>query len=275
MEEFWKTITQFATNFGLKLLAALLLLVIGLKLCKWLVHRLEKSRFFSKLEGSVRSFVRSLVSIGLKILIFVSAALVLGIPESSFIAVLTSAGVAIGLALQGALSNFAGGLMILLFRPFRVGDYISTASGEGTVHDITVFYTVLITPDNKHVTLPNGGLTNTAVTNYSREKNRRVDLTFSVAYDSDLDEVQKLLLNAAQKNPLVLCEPAPVARLNEHADSSLNFVLRAWCLTENYWDVRFDLNETVKKSFDEHCIEIPFPQLDVHLNPSNEKSHRN
>lgn len=204
MEEFWKTVTQFAAGFGLKLLAALLLLVIGLKLCKWAVRRLEKSRFFGKLEDSVRSFVRSLVSIGLKILVFVSASLVLGIPESSFIALLTSAGVAIGLALQGALSNFAGGLMILLFRPFRVGDYISTASGEGTVHDITVFYTVLITPDNKHVTLPNGGLTNTAVTNYSREKTRRVDLAFSVAYNSDLTEVRRLLLDAARAHPMVL-----------------------------------------------------------------------
>ncbi len=273
MEEFWKTVTQFAAGFGLKLLAALLLLVIGLKLCKWAVRRLEKSRFFGKLEDSVRSFVRSLVSIGLKILVFVSASLVLGIPESSFIALLTSAGVAIGLALQGALSNFAGGLMILLFRPFRVGDYISTASGEGTVHDITVFYTVLITPDNKHVTLPNGGLTNTAVTNYSREKTRRVDLAFSVAYNSDLTEVRRLLLDAARAHPMVLAEPEPTARLNEQGDSALIFVLRAWCPTEHYWDVRFDLNEAVKKSFDEHSIEIPFPQLDVHLQPDSTQTH--
>lgn len=269
MEEFWKTISQFAAGFGLKLLAALLLLIIGLKLCKWLVRRMEKSRFFDKLEGGVRTFVSSLVSIGLKVLIVVSAALVLGIPGSSFIALLTSAGVAIGLALQGALSNFAGGLMILLFRPFRVGDYISTASGEGTVHDITVFYTVLITPDNKHVTLPNGGLTNAAVTNYSREKTRRVDLTFSVAYSSDLDEVRQLLLDAARSHPMVLAEPEPAARLIEQGDSALNFVLRAWCLNEHYWDVRFDLNEAVKKSFDEHSVEIPFPQLDVHLQPDS------
>lgn len=265
MEAFLQQITSIATDFGIKLLCAIIVLIVGLKLAKFLIKLLVKGRVFSKMEESARSFIRSFLTILLDVAVVISAAYIIGIPVTSFLTILASAGVAIGLALQGALSNFAGGLMILIFKPFKVGDYIETATCEGSVCDITVIYTILLTGDNKRITLPNGTLTNSAIVNYSHEENRRVDLTFGVGYDSDIELVKKILLQTAKDQPLAFSEPAPFVGLSKQGDSSLEFVLRVWCKNEDYWTVNFALNEAVKHQFDANNIEIPFPQLDVHM----------
>ena len=261
----WNYLVELGTSLGLKLLAALLLLIIGLRLIKWVKKWLRTSRRLDKVDAGVRAFVVSFAGIGLYVLLFITFAMVLGIPTTSFITALASCGVAIGLALQGALSNFAGGLMILLFKPFKVGDYIETPGAAGTVADITVVYTVLRTPDNKMITIPNGTLTNSVVENYSAVETRRVDLTFNTAYDCDVEEVKALLMGVVMAHPKVLVDPAPFARLSEHGESALTYTLRAGCKTDDYWDVRFDLVEAVKKEFDHNGIAIPYPQLDVHL----------
>lgn len=261
----WSYLVELGTSLGLKLLSAALLLIVGLKLIKWVKKWLRKSPRLDKIDTGVRTFLVSFAGIALYALLFITIAMVLGIPTTSFITALASCGVAIGLALQGALSNFAGGLMILLFKPFKVGDYIETPDAAGTVSDITVVYTVLCTPDNKVITIPNGTLTNSVVQNYSAVETRRVDLTFTTAYDCDIEQVKALLMGVILAHPQVLVDPAPFARLSEHSESALTYTVRVWCKTEDYWNVRFDLLEAVKKEFDQNGIAIPFPQLDVHL----------
>lgn len=264
-ETFLNHIIEAATTLGFRLIAALLVLAVGMKLVKWLVKRVAASRGFHQLDGGVQSFIRSFLTIGLDVLVVLTAAYILGIPTTSFLTILASGGVAIGLALQGALSNFAGGLMILLFRPFKVGDFVEAGGYSGNVEAITVFYTILLTLDNKRVTLPNGNLTNAAVVNYSSEETRRVDLTFSVSYAADIDQVKGLLLEEVRKQGKTLTDPEPFARMTAQKDSGLEFTLRVWCRSADYWDVYLDLNENIKKAFDRNGIEIPFPQMDVHM----------
>lgn len=260
------TLIGYATSLGIKILASLLIFVVGMKLIKKLKKWIKKTPKFEKLDISVRSFFANAITILLYIVLVITIAMILGIPTTSFITLLASCGVAVGLALQGALGNFAGGLMILIFRPFRVGDYIEASGEAGTVTDITVVYTVLKTPDNKKITIPNGSLTNTVIRNYSAENLRRVDLTFSTSYDSDIEKVKTILLDLANAHPMALKDPAPFARLASHDESALTYTLRIWCKNEDYWTVNFDMIEAVKKAFDENGIEIPYPQLDVHVN---------
>jgi len=256
---------QLGTSLGVKLLGAIITLVIGLRVIKWIKKLINRSPRLDKLDVSVRTFLHSFTVITLYAALFVTVALTLGVPATSFLAVLASCGVAIGLALQGALSNFAGGIMLLIFKPFKVGDYITTPDAAGTVKEITVVYTVLTTPDNKIITVPNGTLTNSVVENYSAMENRRIDLSFNVDYGSDVEQVKALLLQTVTAHPLVLTDPAPMARLGEQGESALGFTVRAWCKTDDYWDVRFDLIEAVKSTLDANGIKIPYPQLDVHL----------
>lgn len=265
-KQIWQFLFELGTAWGLRLLGALVILAIGLRLVKWVKKWLSKTDKLDKIEPSARSFLVSFTGFALHTVLFISVAMMLGIPATSFLAAIASCGVAIGLALQGALSNFAGGLMILMFKPFEVGDYISTADVSGTVTDITVVYTVLKTPDNKVITVPNGTLTNSVVENYSAVENRRVDLVFNVSYDSDVSKVKALLMQVISAHPQVLGEPAPFARMSAQAESAIEFTVRAWCRTENYWNVRFDLVESVKSAFDENGITVPFPQMDVHVN---------
>lgn len=265
----WQTILdyliQLATSWGIKLLEALVLLVVGLKLVKWLKKWLKESPKLDKLDSGLRSFLVSFSTIILYALLIIVIASILGIPATSFITILASCGVAVGLALQGSLSNFAGGLMILFFKPFKVGDFIEASGETGIVQEITVVYTVLLTLDNKRVTIPNGGLTNSVIKNYSSEELRRVDLTFNVAYGSDVEQVKELIGKLAAAHPLALKDPAPFVRLSAHGDSALTFTTRVWCKNADYWDVYFDLTEGVKKAFDEKGIQIPYPQMDVHV----------
>ena len=256
---------ELGATLGVKLISAVIVLFVGHKIIKFVKKWIGTSHKLDKLDSGVRSFISSFSGIALYVVLFITVAMMLGIPTTSFITALASCGVAIGLALQGSLSNFAGGLMILLFKPFKIGDYIETANVSGTVHGITVVYTVLKTPDNKIITIPNGTLTNSVIENYSSMKERRVDLTFSASYDCDVDKVKKILEEVLDKHPLVLKDPKPFARLSAHGDSSLTYTVRAWCKAEDYWDVNFDLVETVKKEFDKNNIEIPFPHVDVLL----------
>lgn len=265
LERLWEQISDKVTAVGMKLLGAFVVLVAGLLLIRWFRRWLGRSKSFNKVDQSARTFLHSLIQVVLYVLLFLTVAGILGIPLTSFVTILASASVAIGLALQGALTNFVGGIMILLVHPFRVGDYIETTEYSGTVKSITVFYTILSTPDNKQITIPNGSLTNAAIVNYSAEAVRRVDLTFSVGYESDIEQVKEILISTASSHDLALADPPPMARLSQQGASSLDFVLRVWCQAENYWSLYFDLNEAVKKRFDEEGISIPFPQMDVHM----------
>ena len=260
-----KSLIDSATDFGFKLLNAIILLVVALKVIGSIKKWIQKSPKFDKLDPGVRSFLHSFVGIALYALLVIMLAATIGIPATSLITVLASCGVAIGLALQGSLSNFAGGLMLLLFKPFRIGDFIEACGETGTVAEITVVYTVLLTPDNKRITLPNGTLTNSTIKNYSAEELRRVDLEFNTAYDCDIDGVKALITQLVEEHPLTLAEPEPMVRLATHNESSLTYKARVWCKNEDYWNVYFDLTESVKKAFDENGIEIPYPQMDVHV----------
>lgn len=263
-----KTLVQsliaWATDAGLRLVLCLLLLIIGLRVIKWGMKKLQKGKAFAKMDPGLRTFLSSGLRIVLNALLLITVAGLLGIPMTSFITVLASCGVAVGLALQGSLSNLAGGVMLMVFRPFRVGDFIETGSGTGTVKDISVFYTTIITPDNKTITIPNGGLTNSAITNYSVSGQRRVDLDFSVEYGTDMEKMKTLMLETAAAHPLVLKDPEPFARLSQNGDNGMVYTLRAWCSSDDYWTVHFDLLEQVKKQLDKNGITIPFPQVDVH-----------
>lgn len=265
LEKWLKNVGEQAFYFFIRLAVAGLLLFIGSKLIKFLMNRFKRSKLYQKMDPGLASFMASGSRIVLYIILILMCFGVLGIETASFLALFTSGGVAIGLAFQGAVTNLAGGVMILLFHPFRVGDYIETTEIAGTVNAISVLYTVVLTPDNKRVTVPNGSLTNAAITNYSAVGQRRVELTFSVSYDCDIDKVKQILLSVAESDPKSLKDPAPLAHMKTQSASSLDFVLRVWCAPENYWDLYFDLNENVKKALDEAGMEIPFPQMDVHM----------
>ncbi len=264
-QAFFNFLVEMVTSFGIKLLGAIIILFIGFKLIKWIKKFLLTSPKLTKLDDGIRSFLSSFAGIALYAVLFVTVAMILGVPVTSFITVLASCGVAIGLALQGSLSNFAGGVMILLFKPFKVGDYIEAAGESGTVSEISVVYTVLLTVDNKRITIPNGSITNSVIENYSAEPMRRVDLTFSTAYDSDINKVKEIIGQVITEHPLTLDKPEPFVRLSEHGDSALKFTTRVWCKNEDYWTVHFDVMESVKNAFDQNGIAIPYPQVDVHI----------
>ena len=261
----WNFLFELFASLGTKILSSLIVLIIGLKVIKWLKKWLKTSSRLDKLDDGIRTFLSSFSSIALYIVLFITIAMMMGIPTTSFITALASCGVAIGLAMQGSLSNFAGGIMILLFKPFKVGDYINAGGNSGTVSEITVVYTVITTPDNKVITIPNGTLSNSVIENYSAKDLRRVDLTFDTSYTSDVDKVKNVLSGVVNAHNLVLKDPEPFVRLSSHNESALTYTVRVWCKAEDYWAVNFDLLEQVKKKFDEENIEIPFPQVDVHV----------
>ena len=269
MENILITIKSFlATGFVSicsKILVTALILIVGLWIVKVVMKKFKKGKLIAKVNPAARGFFCSALDVVLKGVIIISACTYVGIPMASVVAVLGSAGVAIGLALQGSLSNLAGGLMILFFKPFKIGDFIEASGESGTVVEISVVYTELLTPDNKRITVPNGTLTNSVIKNYSAEDTRRVDFTFNVAYDSNDETVKKLISEIIQAHPLSLAEPAPVVRLSAHADSSLTYSARVWCKNADYWTVYFDIMEAVKASFDKNGINIPFQQMDIHI----------
>ena len=260
------TLSGYAVDIAKKLVVALIVLFVGFRLAKFVVKLLKNSKAFSRLDANVSSFLQSFLAVAIKALVLVTVAGIIGIPMTSFITILGSMAVAIGLSLQGSLSNIAGGIIILIFKPFSIGDFITVSGESGTVCDIGLFYTKLTTVDNRKIILPNSIVSNETLVNTSEHKTRRVDLNITVSYDTDIKKAKEILLNIANTHPKVIKEPdAPMARLSEHADSALVFVFRSWCKSEDYWDVRFDLMESVKEEFDKNNISIPYPQLDVHI----------
>lgn len=265
METKLKEIVNVLTDSGIKILLALLFLYLGFKIIKMISRALSKDKLFKKMDPSLKSFLMSFVVSTLKIVLIISIAGFLGIPMASIITVLGSAAVAIGLALQGGLSNLAGGVMILFFKPFKIGDFVDTHADSGTVSDISLFYTTLTTIDNRVILLPNGNLINNPIINYSKMKERRLDLIISVDYASDIEKVKKVITDVILKDERILKEKDVFVRLNEMAESSLNFAVRVWIKSEDYWNVNFDLKENIKKALDKNKISIPFPQMDVHM----------
>lgn len=265
-------VNTYVVGFGLNLIFALIVLLIGFKLTGFAIKYTQKTKWFSKLDVNVQSFCANLFSVLLKIIVVIIVVEIIGIPSASLIAVLGTAGVAIGLALQGGLSNIAGGVIIMFCRPFHVGDFIITSSGSGVVQDIGIYYTKLTTGDNQDIVIPNSILTSNPVTNLSTHETRRLDFDFTVAYSTDLDLARKVLLATAKNNDLVLTDPAPAVFVAAHGDSAITLKLRVWCKAGDYWTVNFDMYEDVKKAFDQFEIEIPFPQVTVHYANSTEEN---
>lgn len=247
------------------LLFALIVFFVGL----WVI-KVIKNVFFqmmnkSKVDVALSKFLINFVDILLKLFLAITVLSMLGVEMTSFIAVLAAAGFAVGLALQGSLANFAGGVLILLFKPFKIGDFIESQGLMGIVSEIQVFNTILKTPDNKTVIVPNGPLSNSNIINFSKEPTRRVDMVFGISYDSDLKKAKKLLEKIVTIDKRVLKDPAPTVAVSELADSSVNLSTRAWVKKEDYWGLFFDMQEKVKLEFDKNKISIPYPQTDVHL----------
>lgn len=257
-------LVDFAISGGEKILVAIIVYIVGkflIKLIKNLMNRLMERK---KLDPGVKSFLGSMINIVLTILLIVSVIGALGVNTTSFAALLASAGVAIGMALSGQLQNFAGGLIILVFKPYKVGDYIACQGTEGTVKEIQILHTILTTTDNKTIFIPNGGLSSGTVINYSRNATRRVDLTFGVEYGTTFEKVEQTLKEIIAADSRILKDPAYIIAMSQLADSSVNIALKVWVKTEDYWGVYFDLNKTVYATFNEKGIGFPFPQLTIH-----------
>ncbi len=258
-------IIAFCMESGVKLIVAVIVLLIGFRVVNILGKNFSKTKFYDRLDPTARTFFKSFITIALKIVLVIVAAIIVGVPMASLVAVIGSAGLAIGLALQGSLSNIAGGFIILVFKPFKVGDYIKAADAEGTVEAINIFYTKIATGDNKVIQIPNSVISNQTLTDMSTKDIRRVDLSFNVADSNDYEKVKEILLSVVKKNDLVLDTPEPQARLNDCNSGMLNFVLRAWCKNADYWTVYFDTVEGVKRAFAENGIENYVQKVDVRV----------
>jgi small conductance mechanosensitive channel len=259
------TLQNLATLYGLKILAAIFIFVIGRWIAKMIKKFLGKTMTRSGVDATIIPFVLDLSYVALLIMVIVASLGALGIQTTSLIAVLGAAGLAVGLALQGSLSNFAAGVLIVTFRPIRVGDYFEGAGTAGTVEHIQIFSTTARTPDNKVIIIPNGKLLSDNIVNYSMKEIRRVDMTVGVSYADPIDKVKEVLADILAKDSRILQDPSPIIGLIQLADSSVNFAVRPWVKTEDYWAVYFDLHETIKKRFDAEGISIPFPQQDIHV----------
>ena len=266
-QEFLDPLIEQAVVFGPKLLLAIITLLIGL----WAIRRVAKAvdRMMARgdVETTLRGFMHNVISVGLKIILFVVVVTMIGVETTSIVAMLGAASLAVGLALQGSLANFAGGVLILLFRPFKVGDVIEAQGYLGTVDQIQIFNTILKSLDNKRIVIPNGPLSNGAVTNLFHEPIRRVDVQLGVSYSDDIAHVRRVIEGVIASIDAVIPEPAHEIWLAEHGDSSVNFKVRVWCNSEDYWPTYFNMMEQSKLAFDREGISIPFPQRDVHIQP--------
>ena len=265
MEKLKGRTIEILIEYGFKLVGAILALVIGFAIVNVVVGMLDNILTKSKIDISLHSFIKSVSSFVLKVMVAIIAATIIGIPPTTFIAVLSAAGLAIGLALKDSLSNFAGGILILTFRPFNVGDFIDIGGYSGTVKEIQILYTVLNTTDNRRITIPNGELANGKIINYSVEDTRRVDLVFGVSYDDDIQKVKEVLTRIVMSHPLTFKDPEPLIRPMAYNDSSIDFTVRVWCQSSDYWAIYYDLHEQVKTAFDQEGITIPFPTTDINV----------
>ncbi len=264
-EQILSKLTDISVEYAPKLIGALIIWIIGGWIIKFLTRGIEKVMDKRNFDASLKPFFISFLSILLKVILVISVLSMIGVEMTSFIAILGAAGLALGLALSGTLQNFAGGVIILIFKPFKVGDFIDAQGHSGSVHQIQIFNTILKTPDNKTIIIPNGGLSNTSMTNFSTEETRRVDWTFGIAYGDDADKAKAVILKLCNEDSRIQKEPELFVALSELGDSSVNFAVRAWVKTPDYWSVFFDMNEKVYKTFSKEGLHIPFPQMDVHV----------
>ena len=265
----WADVINFlshhALNFGERLLICIIVYVVGRKLIRLLNKALGKLMDTQKLDESVTSFLTSLINILLTVVLLITIINILGINNSSFLALFASFGVAMGMALSGTMQNFAGGIMILLFRPYRIGDYIQAQGQEGTVKSIQIFSTVLVTTDNRTVYVPNGGLSNNIIVNISNQDTRRVEWSIGIEYGTDYDHAKSVIQDILSSDKRILNNPNPYIALKALSDNSVDLLIRVWVKRSNYWDVYFDINEQIYKVFSDKGINIPFPQLTVHM----------
>ena len=254
---------KWITTNGIKMLLALIVLFIAFKIVNVISKRIKKKMVARECDPTFTIIITNLFRKGIKILLFVAYLAYIGIDTASIGAVIASCGVGIGLALQGSLSNLAGGIIIVIVRPFKLGDYIEAQGEGGTVEDIKIFYTYIVTPDNRTVMIPNGVLANGVIRNNSLKDRRRVDFKFQVSYDSDLKLVKETLINLVSQDERVFTDPAPFAQISEYGNSSITFTVRIWAKTTDYWNLYFSIMEKVKEEFDKQQIQIPYNQLDV------------
>ncbi len=261
---------QNGIDLALRVLGALVVLVVGLLLTKIITKKLSGKDHFKKLDPSAKKLLFNIVRIVLYVVVIVIAVQIVGVPSATIIALISSCGLAIGLALQGGLSNIAGGVVILITKPFRIGDFITAAGEDGTVTDIGIFYTKITTIDNKVVNVPNATAANSTIVNYTENDTRRIDLPLAVAYDTDIEKAKKALCACAQASDFILQDPAPAAFVTAHESSSVTVTVRFWVKKENYWDAKFEMLENSKLAFDKLGIRIPFQQVDVHVKDDND-----
>ncbi|MCK5638716.1 MAG: mechanosensitive ion channel [Flavobacteriaceae bacterium] len=265
INEIFQYLSNAVIEYGPKLLGAILVWIIGSIIIKKLINVFGKTLDKRDTDESLKPFLKSIISILLKVLLVISVLSMLGVAMTSFIAILGAAGLAVGMALSGTLQNFAGGVIILLFKPFKVGDFIDAQGYKGTVKEIQIFNTILTDLDNKTIIIPNGGLSTNSMVNYSTEPTRRVDISVGIAYGESVEKSREVLNELGKNDKRVLNDPAPFIGVTEMADSSINLTFRIWVNAADYWGVYFDMNENVYNAFNQAGIQIPFPQVDVHL----------
>ncbi|MBK24488.1 MAG: mechanosensitive ion channel protein MscS [Halobacteriovorax sp.] len=258
-------ITDLAIQYGMKIVIAIAVFIIGSMVIKMITKMVGKALTVRGVDATLHPFLKGLVSTLLKVALVISILGMVGIKTTSFVAILGAAGLAVGMALQGSLGNFAGGVLILIFKPFKVGDVVQAQGYTGKISEVGIFCTVMKTPDNKTIILPNGPLAGGSMINFSTEATRRVDWTFGVAYGDDIKKAQDTLIKILNDDSRIMKDPAPFARVGELADSSVNFTVRAWVNAADFWDVHFDVIEKVKTTFDETGLNFPFPQQEVHV----------
>ena len=263
------SVNALIISYGVNLLLAVVGLILGLLVIGRITHILRVRLETRDTDASLMSFLVPLVKVTLQILLIVSIISVLGFEVTSLVAVIGAATFAVGLALQGSLANFAGGVLLILLKPFQVGDFIEAAGFAGTVQEIQVFHTILNTADNRRIVIPNGNLSNTSTVNFSVNPTRRINFEFGVGYEDDINLVKDTLQGIADEHPLILREPAPQIVLAEHGDSAVVYYMRVWCQRQDYWTIYFEVLETAKRQFDAAGINIPYPQMDVHVNSND------
>lgn len=258
-------IYDIVLTYGPKLIGTIIVLILGMWIIKLVQKTLRRNFEKREMDASLQGFLNSLIGMLFKAMLWISVIGMMGVEMTSFIAVLGAAGLAFGMALSGTLQNFAGGAMILIFKPFKLGDFIEAQGHAGIVKEIQVFNTILKTGDNKIIIIPNAGLSNSSMINYSTEPMRRVDLVFGIGYGDNVDKAKEVLLGLIKNDNRILNEPEPFIAVSELAESSVNIVVRVWAEAPNYWGIYFDLTENVYKTFEKEGLNIPFPQMDVHL----------
>ena len=266
MDKIIEKLSGIGVDAVLTLIQAILVLIIGLKVSKWLVKLYKKTPLYKKLDASIATFLTSALRIVLDTVVFISFAGLIGFPLTSIITILGSIGLAIGMGLQGGLANIAGGIIILYCKPFSVGDFIDTHTDAGTVKSISLFYTTIVTLDNKTVSIPNGNLANSPTINYSKEQKRRLDIKIGVSYNNKIDDVKKVLQKVVDKEHDTIINDEPIfIGITDYLDSAINYEVRVWVKPSEFWNTKVRMLENIKKEFDKHNISIPFPQMDVHM----------